>query len=207
MKPIYRALSAGLALALAATPVLAQDDEVDNITATYDEGGKYFTEDDVPTFFVAEDGTVDWYTFSGFRRYHAECHVCHGPDGEGSTYAPALKESAIDMDYYDFQYVVVEGRKVVDAADNQVMPAFGLKMDTVPGRTNENWVRITKTGDYYGQCSELCGVGHAYMPIHVKAVSKEEFAAWVKSAQAKYADSMPEPLPGEATVKVAQVKD
>ena len=45
------------------------------------------------------------------------------------------------------------------------------------------------------------------MPIHVKAVSKEEFAAWVKSAQAKYADSIPEPIPGEATVKVAQVKD
>lgn len=94
-----------------------------------------------------------------------------------------------------------------DVIHNWAMPAFGLKMDTVPGRTNENWVRITKPGDYYGQCSELCGVGHAYMPIHVKAVSKEEFAAWVKSAQAKYADSMPEPIPGEATVKVAQVKD
>ncbi len=131
MKPIHRALSAGLALVLAATPILAQDDQVDNITATYDEGGKYFTADDVPTFFVAEDGTVDWYTFSGFRRYHAECHVCHGPDGEGSSYAPALKDSAVDMDYYDFQYVVVEGRKVVDAADNQVMPAFGLNKNVM----------------------------------------------------------------------------
>ncbi len=131
MKPIHRALSVGLALVLAATPILAQDDEVDNITATYDEGGKYFTEDDVPTFFIAEDGTVDWYTFSGFRRYHAECHVCHGPDGEGSSYAPALKGSAVDMDYYDFQYIVVEGKKVVDAADNQVMPAFGLNKNVM----------------------------------------------------------------------------
>jgi mono/diheme cytochrome c family protein len=44
-----------------------------------------------PTYKVAQDGTVDWYLYSGFRRYHSECHVCHGPDGEGSTYAPALK--------------------------------------------------------------------------------------------------------------------
>ena len=111
-------------------PAFAQDDEIDNITAAYEEGGKYFTEDDVPTFNVAEDGTVDWYTFSGFRRYHAECHVCHGPDGEGSTYAPALKDSAVDMDYYDFVYVAVEGRKS-ESADNQVMPAFGLNKNVM----------------------------------------------------------------------------
>lgn len=97
----------------------------DNLTANYEDGGKFFTEDDIPTFSVADDGTVDWYTFSGFRRYHAECHVCHGPDGEGSTYAPALKKSALEMDYYDFVDVVVNGRKVVGAASNSVMPAFG----------------------------------------------------------------------------------
>ncbi|MAY44603.1 cytochrome c-553i [Marinibacterium anthonyi] len=130
MKPIHHALTAGLAIVLAAAPVLAQD-EADNITPAYEENGKYFTADDVPTFNVAEDGTVDWYTFSGFRRYHSECHVCHGPDGEGSSYAPALKDSAINMDYYDFQFVVVEGRKVVDAADNQVMPSFGLNKNVM----------------------------------------------------------------------------
>ena len=97
----------------------------DNIKAAYSEDGRYFTEDDIPTYKVTEDGTVDWYTFSGFRRYHAECHVCHGPDGEGSTYAPALKKSAVDMDYYDFVDVVVNGRKKVGAAQNSVMPAFG----------------------------------------------------------------------------------
>ena len=94
-----------------------------------------------------------------------------------------------------------------DVIHNWAMPAFGMKLDAIPGRTNENWVRITKPGDYYGQCSELCGVGHAYMPIHVKAVSKEEFAAWVVTAKAKYADSMPAPAVGESVVKVAQVKD
>lgn len=61
------------------------------------------------------------------------------------------------------------------------VPAFGVKMDAVPGRINETWVRITKPGDYYGQCSELCGSKHAFMPIHVKAVSKEDYAKWVES--------------------------
>ncbi len=103
----------------------AQAEDVDNLTAAYSEDGRYFTSDDVPTYNVAEDGTVDWLTYSGFRRYHSECHVCHGPEGEGSTYAPALKESAIDMDYYDFVDVVVNGRKEVNASENSVMPAFG----------------------------------------------------------------------------------
>jgi methanol metabolism-related c-type cytochrome len=97
----------------------------DNLTASYEEDGKFFTEDDIPTFNIAEDGAVDWYTFSGFRRYHAECHVCHGPDGEGSTYAPALKKSALDMDYYDFVETVTNGREVVSGNQASVMPAFG----------------------------------------------------------------------------------
>jgi len=94
-----------------------------------------------------------------------------------------------------------------DVIHNWAMPSMGLKLDTVPGRINENWVRITKPGDYYGQCSELCGVGHAFMPIHIKAVPKQEFTAWVQSAQKKFADTMPAPVAGEAQVKVAQVKD
>lgn len=77
-----------------------------------------------PTYKI-EDGTVDWPTFSGFRRYHAECHVCHGPDGEGSTYAPALKHSAVTLDYYDFIGTVAGGRQKVGASENSVMPAFG----------------------------------------------------------------------------------
>ncbi len=65
-------------------------------TAVKSEDGKYFDKDGNPTFKVAADGTVDWYTYSGFRRYHSECHVCHGPDGMGSTYAPALAEFGQD---------------------------------------------------------------------------------------------------------------
>ncbi|MSP67172.1 MAG: cytochrome c oxidase subunit II [Alphaproteobacteria bacterium] len=67
------------------------------------------------------------------------------------------------------------------------IPAFGVKMDGYPGKLNETWVRIEKEGVYYGQCSELCGTNHGFMPIRVEAVSKEKFAAWTKDAQKKFA--------------------
>lgn len=80
-----------------------------------------------------------------------------------------------------------------DVLHNWAMPNFGIKIDTVPGRLLETWVRITKEGTYYGQCSELCGVRHAFMPIEVVAVSKEEFQAWVTKAQAKFGAPDAEP--------------
>ena len=72
-----------------------------------------------------KDGVVDWYTYSGFRRYHADCHVCHGPDGLGSSFAPALAESLKTMSYDDFAEVVVNGRENISASDQNKMPAFG----------------------------------------------------------------------------------
>ena len=67
------------------------------------------------------------------------------------------------------------------------VPAFGIKIDAVPGRTNEAWVEVTREGVYYGQCSELCGVNHGFMPIAVEAVTKERFAAWLAEAKVKFA--------------------
>jgi len=67
------------------------------------------------------------------------------------------------------------------------MPAFGVKIDSVPGRLNETWFRINKEGTYYGQCSELCGANHGYMPIMVKSVSKDAFAEWVEKAKKEFA--------------------
>lgn len=93
--------------------------------AVTSEDGKYFDEDGAPTYNIKEDGTVDWYTYSGFRRYHSECHVCHGPDGEGSTYAPPLKDSLQRLSYWDFAAVVVEGVEKVNAAQTSKMPALG----------------------------------------------------------------------------------
>ncbi|MEC7628984.1 MAG: cytochrome c oxidase subunit II [Pseudomonadota bacterium] len=81
-------------------------------------------------------------------------------------------------------------RVLVTAADvihNWAMPAFGVKMDAYPGRLNETWFRANKTGTYYGQCSELCGIRHSFMPIMVKVVEKEEFTAWVEQAKVEFA--------------------
>ena len=74
-----------------------------------------------------------------------------------------------------------------DVIHSFAVPSFGVKLDAVPGRTNETWTEVTAEGVYYGQCSELCGVGHAYMPIAVEVVSKEKFQAWVEEAKQKFA--------------------
>lgn len=74
-----------------------------------------------------------------------------------------------------------------DVIHSFAMPSFGIKTDAVPGRLNETWIRITKPGTYYGQCSEICGTNHAYMPIEIKAVSKDEFEAWIEGAKDKFA--------------------
>jgi cytochrome c oxidase subunit II len=67
------------------------------------------------------------------------------------------------------------------------LPALGIKIDATPGRINERWFRATEEGVYYGMCSELCGVNHAFMPIEVHAVSQEAFDAWVSEAQQEFA--------------------
>jgi cytochrome c oxidase subunit 2 len=85
-------------------------------------------------------------------------------------------------------------RLQVTAADvihSWAMPSMGVKIDAVPGRLNEIWLHFDRPGTYYGQCSELCGVNHGFMPIAVAAVSKEEFTAWAAKAQARLAPSAP----------------
>src|SRR5262245_61238781 len=67
------------------------------------------------------------------------------------------------------------------------VPAFGIKIDSIPGRLNETWFKATKTGMYYGQCSELCGKDHAFMPIAVRVVEDQEFASSVETAKKKFA--------------------
>ena len=76
-----------------------------------------------------------------------------------------------------------------DVIHSWAIPAFGVKMDSVPGRVNETWFQINREGTYYGQCSELCGTLHGFMPIMIEAVSQEEFDAWVVEAQEEYASA------------------
>jgi cytochrome c oxidase subunit 2 len=74
-----------------------------------------------------------------------------------------------------------------DVLHSWAMPAFGVKMDAVPGRINETWFNIAQPGLYYGQCSELCGDFHGFMPIMIEAVAKDEFEAWTQQAQEQFA--------------------
>ena len=90
--------------------------------------------------------------------------------------------------------VVVPVNKVVrvqvtaaDVLHAFAMPSFGIKMDAVPGRLNETWFKAEREGTYRGQCSELCGQRHAYMPINIRVVSEAEYAAWIADSQKKYA--------------------
>jgi cytochrome c oxidase subunit 2 len=90
--------------------------------------------------------------------------------------------------------VVVPVNKVIrvqvtgaDVIHSFAVPAFGIKIDAIPGRLNETWFKATKLGMFYGQCSELCGKDHAFMPIAVRVVSDQEFVAWVETAKKKFA--------------------
>jgi cytochrome c oxidase subunit II len=83
------------------------------------------------------------------------------------------------------------------------LPAFGLKTDAVPGRVNETWFRADRVGSFYGQCSELCGVDHAFMPIQINVVTEAEFAAWVASKGGSMTPRTAEQAPGGTAAQVA----
>ena len=90
--------------------------------------------------------------------------------------------------------VVVPVNKVIkvlitanDVLHAWALPSFGVKRDAVPGRVNETWFKAEKEGTYYGQCSELCGIKHAFMPITVKVVSEEDYQEWLSEARVKFA--------------------
>jgi len=96
------------------------------------EDGRWVLPDGTPTYNVFRDEAntdivkqVDWMTYSGWRRYHAECHVCHGPNAEGSSFAPALMDSLKNMDYAKFLQVVASGQIRDVAGTKYIMPALG----------------------------------------------------------------------------------
>ena len=113
--------------------------------------------------------------------------------------ANMVEDEQLGLDYWgkpqprllatDFDIVVPVGKVVkvqvtgADVIHSWAIPSFGVKMDAVPGRLNETWFQAEEIGMYYGQCSELCGQGHAFMPISIRVVSEDEFAAWVESTK------------------------
>jgi len=152
---IVVAVSGGIAFA---------DGSGDPTAVNKNKNGEYYDKKGNPTYKISADGSVDWYTYSGYRRYHSACHVCHGPDGLGSSYAPALKDSLKTMSYSDFLSIVASGRKNVNTAQENVMPAFGNNLNVVchiddlyvylRARSNDAWGRTRpakhedKTDDY-----------------------------------------------------------
>jgi methanol metabolism-related c-type cytochrome len=138
---LIAAASIGLA-ALSTGAAFAADDEKAPVPdpafeKQYQEGkkfedGKWVLPDGTPTYDVKRDPAntdrviqVDWNTYSGWRRYHAECHVCHGPNAEGSSFAPALKDSLKTMTYEKFLQVVSSGQTRDVAGTKYIMPALG----------------------------------------------------------------------------------
>jgi cytochrome c oxidase subunit 2 len=132
-------------------------------------------------------------------------------EGEGLSYISTLDSSHRAMsdagkpagDNYllkvDNPLVVPVGQKVrVITTANDVIhafmvPAFGIKQDAIPGFVRDTWFRAEKTGDFYGQCAELCGKEHAYMPIHVKVLSAADYAAWANTEKKKQAAKADDP--------------
>ena len=106
--------------------------------------------------------------------------------------------------------IVVPVNKVIrilttgaDVIHSFAVPAFGIKIDAIPGRINETWFKAEREGMYYGQCSELCGKDHAFMPIAVRVVNDAEYTAWIDQAKKKYAtdDSRPTAVAAADSVK------
>lgn len=137
-------------------------------------------------------------------------------DGIGFDAVMLEKDKLAEAGYAEDDYllatdnavVVPVGKKVLvqitatDVIHSWAMPAFAIKQDAVPGRIAQAWFEVDKEGVYFGQCSELCGINHAYMPIVVKAVSQEKYDAWLAEAKTTFAADAADAMPA-APVRVA----
>ncbi len=145
------------------------------------------------------------YTYPDHEDLEFNADIIRGPKGSDGTY-PTPEQDMVEIDKYipegkgrrmleTYNPVVLPIEQNIqilttasDVIHSWTVPSFGAKKDAVPGRTNETWFRVTKPGVYYGQCSEICGIDHAAMPISVYAVTKEEFESWVSCTKGSSAD-------------------
>jgi len=130
-----------------------------------------------------------------------------GAPATGGDYrlSPEVEQQLIDAGYSRDEFLLATDTAVVipvnktivmqvtagDVIHSWTIPAFAVKQDAVPGRLAQLWFKAEKEGIFFGQCSELCGIAHAYMPITVKVVSEAEYAAWLETAQSEYAGELP----------------
>lgn len=138
------------------------------------DNGKWVLPDGTPTFHICKkDGTLvtDWGTYNGYRRYHSECHVCHGPNALGSSYAPALAESLKTMSYSDFLGTVASGRVRDEAGTKFVMPSFGDNKN-VMCFINDLYTYLKARASDHLPPGQLGGRNHAERPESSKAEEK-----------------------------------
>lgn len=121
---------AGMTVSIPAVALAGTDPSAASRLVKTVDGISYDAKGD-PTYDIAADGKVDWPTYSGFVRYNGSCHVCHGPDGSGSSFGPDLTSSLKALDYATFTGIVVNGRSNVSASQDSVMPAFGTNRNVM----------------------------------------------------------------------------
>ena len=157
---------------------------------------------------VIPDGDIN-IKVTGYQWFWEYEYTDHGFDfasyliGDGKVLTPEVEEELVEAGYSrdefllatDTAVVVPVGKVVVmqvtgaDVIHSWTIPAFGVKQDAVPGRLGQLWFKAEKEGVYFGQCSELCGKDHAYMPITVKVVSQENYDAWLSGAIEEFAEA------------------
>jgi cytochrome c oxidase subunit 2 len=135
---------------------------------------------------VKATGTAQWtwtYTYPDHGGFSFDSNMLQ--DNERKPGQPRLlavdNEMVVPVNKVVRMQVTAEG--IIHAF---AVPSFGIKVDAIPGRLNETWFKATREGVYYGQCSELCGRNHAFMPIAVRVVSDQAFAAWIEEAKKRY---------------------
>ncbi len=174
------------------------------LVMTYFSFGLLFFEEDEPKADIVVKATGHQWYWQYTYPEHGNINYLSNmlPDSQRKPGQPRLL--AVDND------LVVPVNKIVrvqvigaDVVHSFAVPSFGIKVDAIPGRLNETWFKATRTGMYYGQCSELCGMNHSFMPIAVRVVSDKEFAEWLDYAKQQYAARRaPEAAPTEtATIK------
>ncbi|MEG9862084.1 MAG: cytochrome c oxidase subunit II [Parvularculales bacterium] len=137
------------------------------------------------------------------------------PDDDGLTFSSImLEENELGSEQYrllsvDNPLVVPVNTTIrvqitsADVLHSWAIPAFGVKMDAVPGRLNETWFNATEIGTYYGQCSELCGARHAFMPIEIRVVERNQYDNWLNEAKEEFAEAPSSPVASSASVTLA----
>lgn len=162
--------------------------------------GLLYFEEDIPKSDITVKATGhQWYWHYGYPGHDINYVSEMLPDAARKPGQPRLLAANNDL--------VVPVNKIVrvqvigaDVIHSFAVPSFGIKVDAIPGRLNETWFKATRTGMYYGQCSELCGMNHSFMPIAIRVVSDKEFADWLVYAKQHYASNAG-PAPDTASIE------